>query len=515
MLPELRTVASMAGALLLSTFAVGSPAAFATASAPTRPAATGAIAWEPCGDGFQCGKLAVPRTWADKSGERIELALIRLPATATGHRRIGSLLVNFGGPGADGVNSLRQSGPLIRAATHGRFDVVSWDPRGVGASAPVLCPEGSDAYYDADPATPDGLAAMAAAATLRAQVCLARYGSFLGAIGTNEVVQDMDAIRRAVGDDKVTFLGLSYGTRVGSVYAQFFPRRVRAMVLDGSLPPVSTLHDITATMATSFERGLHDWLRRCAGRPPCAFGPDPLAAFDTLYERVRREQPAVPSAGGRRFTVGLLNQVILLGIINFNGSTELAESAVAAYTATGDFASLLALGEAISGRQPDGSYRHNGTETFQFINCLDWSDRPTGEQVAALVDQVRPLAPRLGAFGVAFAYVNSVGCPMPATPVPPPTRPGLPPLLVVGNNGDPETPLVWSQELSMSLPRSRLLVSQSFGHTAFTTSPCVARHGGDYLVDLRPPPVGTVCPDPDLGRSPSFALPRVGVAGGS
>jgi pimeloyl-ACP methyl ester carboxylesterase len=520
--PGLRTVASMAGALLLSTFGVGSPAAFATASAPpTRPAATGALAWTPCGDGFECAKLAVPRNWTDRSGEKIELALSRLPTTAMGHRRIGSLLVNFGGPGDPGVSSLRQSGPLIRAATRGRFDVVSWDPRGLGQSTPILCPEGNDAFYNADPATPEGLAAMAAAATLRAQACLARYGSFLGEIGTNQVVQDMDAIRRAVGDDKVTFLGMSYGSRVGSVYAQFFPRRVRAMVLDGSMPPVSTLQEVSETLASSFERALHDWLDRCAGRPPCAFGPDPLAAFDALYDRVRREQPIVPSAGGRRFTVGLLNQVILVGLVNKDNSTELVESAIASYMATGDFAGLMALAEAIIGRQPDGSYRlpdgslRNEIEIFQFVNCLDWPDRPTPEQVAALVETVKPAAPRLGPFGVAYAYVNSVGCPVAATPVPPPSHVALPPILVVGNNDDPETPLVWSQELSMALPRSRLLVSQSFGHTAFLTSPCVAQRAGDYLVGLRPPPIGTVCPDPDLGRSPFSAFPRVGVAGGS
>jgi pimeloyl-ACP methyl ester carboxylesterase len=349
MLSGTRRVGAMAG-ILLSTW-VG----LAVVSAPVhaepvhRSPPPRALAWTPCGDGFECAKLAVPRNWTDPSGEKIGLALIGLPATTKGHRRLGSLLVNFGGPGNDGISLLRGAGPLIRAATHGRFDVVSWDPRGLGQSTPILCPEGNDAFYNADPATPEGLAAMAAAATLRAQVCLARYGSFLGEIGTNQVVQDMDAIRRAVGDDKVTFLGQSYGSRVGSVYAQFFPRRVRAMVLDGSLPPVSTLHEVSETLASSFERGLHDWLNRCAGRPPCAFGPDPLAAFDALYDRVRREQPIVPSAGGRRFTVGLLNQVILAGILNFQGTTtELAESAIASYMATGDFADLMALAEASS-----------------------------------------------------------------------------------------------------------------------------------------------------------------------
>jgi pimeloyl-ACP methyl ester carboxylesterase len=466
-----------------------------------KPAQADGLTWRSCDDGFQCAKLTVPRDWTKPGNGSIQLSLIRLPAT--NGRRIGSLLVNYGGPGASGVMELRGSGKLIQQHTEGRFDVVSWDPRGVGESAPIVCPEGNEAFYNADPETAAGILAIASSVRVRAKACGERYGSYLAAIGTVQVVQDMDAIRQALGEAKVTYLGLSYGTRVGAVYAQRYPQRVRAMVLDGSLPPVSTLEEITTTMATSFERGLHDWIRRCAARPPCAFGPKPFQAFDDLYARVRRNPPVVPSMGGRRLTVGLLNQIMLAGIVNFNGSTELAEAAIRAYTETGMYAPLLTLGEGITSRQPDGSYARNGTETFQFINCLDWQDRPPLTQVTALTAQVQRAAPRLGAFAIAFVYANALGCPQPATPVPPVTQTNLPPLLVVGNNGDPETPLAWSQELSQALPQSRLLVSQSFGHTAFVTSPCVARLSGRYLVDLILPQVGTVCPDPD----PMPALP--------
>lgn len=483
-------VAALA-AVLLGALAMAAGAA----AQPARPAPAPALAWKACDDGFQCATLAVPRTWANPRGAKIRLSLIRLPATAPPSRRIGSLLVNFGGPGAPGVVELRKSGELIRRATLGRFDVVSWDPRGVATSAGIRCPEGNGPFYGADPNTPAGVAAVIGSVQERARACYARYGSFLGAIGTNQVVRDMDAIRRAVGDEKTTFLGLSYGTRVGGVYAQTFPTRVRALVLDGSLPPVSTAKSTAIGLADAFERALHLYLERCAATTDCIFGPDPLARYDAL---VAGWQATPPSANGRVVPIGYLYQTILAALVNVAGTTELAESVLGPYLRTGDASGIQALGDVIASRRPDGTYGGggNGTETFQFINCLDWQDRPTPGQVAALADQVRPFAPRLGAFAVTFFYAGQAGCPLAPTPVPPPSAPDVPPVLVVGNMADTETPIEWSQALSASLPGSRLLVSQSFGHTAFVTSPCVARRAGRYLVTGRLPPVGTVCHDP-------------------
>jgi len=478
----------------------GTPAGTEAADARPAPRAkagpgTGSLRWRACGEGFQCARLAVPRDWdRPRAGKRIRLSLIRLPAR---RKPVGSLLVNFGGPGASGVESLRGSGELIRRATGGRMHVVSWDPRGVGESAPVLCPEGTDAAFDADPFTEAGLAQMGAAVAERARACAARYGAFLSDIGTDQVVRDMDRIRAAVGDRRATFLGLSYGTRVGTVYAQRFPRRVRAMVLDGALPPVSTLTEISTGLATSFESALHEWFRRCAAAPPCALGDDPAAGFDSLVDRFRHDPPEVPGTGGRRMTVGLFYQVILAAIINYHGSTEAASAVIADYRATGDPTAIYALAAAIAGgRKPDGTLSNNGAETFQLINCLDWQDRPTVAQVAALAEDSKRLAPRLGPFGVTFALMNQTACPRAAKPVPPPTARRLPPLLVVGNDHDAETPINSSQRLSMALPGSRLLVWQGLGHTAFTSSPCVARWAGRYLVTpKRLPPVNTYCPD--------------------
>jgi pimeloyl-ACP methyl ester carboxylesterase len=485
-------------ALTLSIAVLALPSAAAAGATPVTPsqAGSGTLKWSDCEDGFQCAKLRVPRDWDRPKGRSIRLSVMRLPATRPGEGHVRSLLINYGGPGASGISSLRGSGKLIRQATNGRMHIVSWDPRSVGASAPILCPEGNDAYFNADPATDAGLTTMLDAVRQRADACFARYGRYLSDIGTDQTVKDMDTLRRAVGDRKVNYLGLSYGTRVGSVYAAHYPGRIRTMVLDGSMPPISTNTSVSIGLATAFEDALNQYFKLCPERPPCALGDNPAAGWDAMAATVRSNPPEVPDTGGQRLTIGLFNQATLALIINYQGSTGAAAGAMEQYRTTGDPTALYQLGSAIAGgRQPDGSYANNGTETFQFINCLDWQDRPTPDQVKTIVESVKAIAPRVGAFGVTYPLVNQAACPVPAKPVPPATSNAIPPVLVVGNDHDAETPLTNGQQLSATLPGSRMLIWQGLGHTAFTTSPCIARKAGRYLVTRRLPPPGTFCPD--------------------
>lgn len=490
-----RRLQLLALTLSIGVLALSSAAAGATPS----QAKSGTLQWRNCEDGFQCATLRVPRDWdRPRQSRKIKLALIRLPAT---HKPVtGSLLINFGGPGASGLTSLRGAGKLIRKATQGRLNVVSWDPRSVGESAPIKCPEGNDAFFEADPFTEPGIAQMGDAVAERARACSARYGSYLSDIGTDQVVKDMDAIRKAVGDRKVNFLGMSYGTRVGSVYAAHYPNKIRTMVLDGSLPPVSTATEIAEGLAVAFEGAMNEYFSRCAQKPSCVFGPDPAARFDELVADLRANPPEIPGTGGRRLTVGLLYQVTVALMINFGGSTQAAEGVIGDYLSTGNPANLYAFTQIIAGnRQPDGTFLSNGPETFQFIDCLDWQDRPTVAEVRALAERSKAIAPRMGPFGVTFSLMNMTGCPERAKPVPPPTSEKIPPVLVVGNDNDAETPIHSSHLLSEALPNSRLLLWQGFGHTAFTTSPCIARTAGRYLVTKRLPKVGSFCPNLPLG----------------
>jgi len=465
------------------------PASTGAGPSSTGSAGASTFTWTDCGDGFQCSSLTVPEDWAKPDGRTIDISVSRLPATAA--QSEGVLLINWGGPGAPGVQELRTYGRELVDATQGRLDLVSWDPRGLATSTPIECPEGNDAFYWADPSTDAGFAAMAKAARDKAAACSQRYGDYIGLVGTTQGVRDLDAIRAALGEEKINFLGHSYGTRVGSVYAAMFPDRIRTMVLDGSLTPWATLRSTALGNAISFEEALHEWFRRCTAAPPCAFGEDPAAGFDALVAQVRADPPAVPGTNDR-LTVGLLNQVFLAGIVNYNGSTDVANQAIAELRA-GDPSTAYLLGTAAAGRKPDGTF-NNASAIFQFVNCQDWSDRPSEDEVKGAMALAQQSAPRLGEFAVAFSYLNSLGCPNPPESTPVPSSTDLPPTMIIGGANDSETPLQWSQELSAAMPNSQLLVSQDWGHTAFYTSACVAERAGAYLVSGELPPPGTVCP---------------------
>ena len=431
--------------------------------------------------------MEVPRDWAEPDGEKIELALVRLPVEDPE----GSIVVNWGGPGAPGLTSIRGNGQAIQDATQGKFDIVSFDPRGLNESTPISCNEGNDLYFSSDPSTPEGLNQMFDAVQQRKDACLAKYGDYLGLIGTTQVVHDVDAVREALGQEKLDFLGHSYGTRIGSVYAAMYPDNVGRMVLDGALDPRSTMLSTAVGDAAAFDTSLRQWFERCAAKPDCAFGPDPAAGFDALYAQVRANPPVDPTSGGT-VNVGTLNQVILAGLINYGGSTEIAEQAISQYLKDGDPSLLYLLGQAAAGNNADGTHG-NSPEIFQFVDCLDWTDRPSQDEARAAVQRAAEASPRLGAFAIAFSYVNATACPVPAIGTPIPTDPDLPPILVINGVTDAETPYSWGQALSADLPNSVLLATQAFGHTVFYSSQCSADAAGAYFLEGTLPAAGSVC----------------------
>ncbi|WP_181784397.1 alpha/beta fold hydrolase [Pseudonocardia pini] len=449
----------------------------------------GTLAWTDCGDGFQCSTLEVPRDWAAPDGAKISLALVKLPAPG---ERKGTVFVNWGGPGASGTSSIRGDGKAIADATGGTLDVVTWDPRGLGQSTPITCPEGNTRYFEADPGTPDGLRAMAAAAQERLAACQARYGDYLGLLGTSQGVQDLEAIRVATGEPVLNFLGHSYGTRVGATYAAMYPGTVGNMVLDGSMSQLGTIRDTAYGMVEAGEAALDVWFDRCAAKPDCAFGPDPAAGFDTLVAKVRAEQPLVPGTDGARLTGGLLYQALLAGVVDYRGSQELAEQAVGQYLRDDDPSALHAVGLAIAGQRPDGTFT-NGPEIFQFVNCSDWTDRPDLTQVAADVAVAGAYAPRFGPFALTYALTNFAACPQQSAGLPVPNGPVAGKVLVLANTYDAETPLKNGQELMSLIPGSRLLVFQGLGHTAFYRSACMATAAGRLLTSGEQPAPGAVC----------------------
>lgn len=458
------------------------------------------VAWEPCDDygadgaylarqDVECGYVEVPLDYADPEGEPIRLAVSRLPASG---ERIGSLLVNPGGPGASGLSTaLAADGTALGE----RFDVVGFDPRGVGASEPaVRCR--TDAEFDDDRAqddgdtSPEGIAATEKRNREYAQLCADRTGTdLLAHIGSREVVQDMDILRGVLGDDALTYLGYSYGTRLGTLYAEAFPGRVRAMVLDGAIDPEQDPVEEIVRQAEGFQKAFDEFAAYCTRYAGCPLGDDPAQAAARFRDLVDPllEAPA-PTTDPR----GLSHRDAITGVQQGLYSPTLWGSLRGgldslARSGTGD--TLLHLADLYEGRGEDGAYT-NITDAFNAIRCVD--DPPLTDRALAgeLDTRFRAVAPFLddGRGTGAAALDVCAFWPVPATGEPhaPDVR-DLPPVLVVSTTGDPATPYAAGVELADRLG-GVLLTFEGTQHTvALDGNDCVDNAVTSYLVDLAVP----------------------------
>ncbi|HEU0131653.1 MAG TPA: alpha/beta hydrolase [Mycobacteriales bacterium] len=453
--------------------------------------------WTGCGDGFECARLTVPLDYAKPAGGDMQVALIRLKARQKS-KRIGSVVLNPGGPGGSGVEFARQAEQLLPGEILDRFDVVSFDPRGVGESTPVDCLDDAqlDRLVHADP-TPDTPAERAALFRLsreEAAACQAKSGRLLPHLGTVDTAKDMEVLRRVLGDDKLTYVGFSYGTVLGARYAEQFPSRVRALVLDGALDPTLSASEVSAAQAEGFDRALTQFLNDCRSRS-CAFARhgDPFATFDTLVARAD-SRPLTAS----RYPDRLAGQSeVLFGTAAALYSPEygwpaLRDALEAAWTQH-DASGLLALFDNLVERDQNGHFS-NSLESQAAISCVD-GVYPKDE--AAYDADAKAFAKRAPRFGPAIAY-GPVACaywPVPPVSRPGPARaPGAPPILVVGTTRDPATPYAWSVALAEQL-RGALLTHVGDGHTAYGygRDACVDRIVDAYLISLTVPKAGARC----------------------
>jgi pimeloyl-ACP methyl ester carboxylesterase len=455
------------------------------------------VTWTPCGAPAECGRIAVPLDYAHPRGPSITLALSRVKAADAKHR-VGALLVNPGGPGGSGLDlplgllgqAHQEGGPL--AAALDRFDLIGFDPRGVGASSSVNCIDNPDAFYATDP-TPDSQEekrALIASIRAFARACLQRTGALLQHVGTVDAARDMDQIRRALGDTKISYLGFSYGTELGATYADLFPSHVRAAVLDGAVDMSLDGPGLIREQALAMERAFHVFAANCAARPSCAFysAGDPERAFDRLLHRLDVAPEAV---GARVANEGKARTVAGFALFVLPSVRPLVELGLA-QAAAGDGSILLNGFDLYAERRPDGTYS-NGIDATVAVNCLDYR-WPRGERGYDAI-AARPLAaaPR---FGPTFEreYLPCAYWPFNGQDRPVPKADGAPPIVVVGSTGDPATPYEWAQAMARQLESGVLLTRVGEGHTALGVSRCIDDALATYLSRLTVPKPGTTCP---------------------
>jgi pimeloyl-ACP methyl ester carboxylesterase len=432
--------------------------------------------------GVEVGTFTVPIDYNDPSKGRFNLNVARHVASDPS-QRVGTLLVNPGGPGAAGVDlaifaDLNYGPSLLQ-----HFDILAWDPRGTGASTPAIdCTDDYDHFYAEGDITPDDAAEREQLVDLAKEFatdCTEKNGAFYQYVGTNNSARDMDAIRGALGESKISYFGFSYGSELGAVWATLFPATVRAAVLDGAVDPTVSSEEQGIEQSKGFEASLDTFLSQCSSDPSCSFhnGGHADTAFDQLMDSL--DANPVPSEQGRP-DVSLAVAITGVAEAMYDDSTwpELAEALTAAQK--GDGSGLLKLYDEYNFIKADGTYE-NVIEAFQVISCMDTKDRPTVEQSDADVPAQQAAAPRINRRSVGDYF---------CTFFPPPTDPevtitgdGAGPIVVVGTTGDPATPLAGAEKMAESLDEGRLVTVVGNQHTGYEVNECSTRAVEAYLVD--------------------------------
>jgi pimeloyl-ACP methyl ester carboxylesterase len=459
-------------------------------SAPTSEFSPAPLVWSDCARRLQCARLQVPLDYDDPSKGTISLNIERRPA-GTPSQRIGSLLVNPGGPGVGGTILAEQADAAFSPNLLNRFDIVAWDPRGTGDSSPVDCVDNLDPYFSLDPSpeTDAERQALIDAAHKWDEACEQKDGDILPYISTQDTAKDMHSIRQALGEDKVSYFGFSYGSELGATYATMFPDDLRATVIDGASDPNSGFEADTRQSTIGIERAFDKALDACSANRQCPFGNgDAPAAFDKLWAQIDTD-PVPVSADGRP-AVG--QGVALYGVISTlydQGSWPALYQALAALE-DGNGDPMLALYDQYLERNKDGTW----TDAFEgliAINCLDDPGPTDPAQIEQEAKELGVLAPRLG-----YASNENYQCAFwPAKRKPPITitGKGAGPIVVVGTTGDPVTPIESTRNMAAALEQGDLVTVNANHHTGYGVNDCVVRVVDNYLVNLKVPAANTTC----------------------
>ena len=455
--------------------------------------------WEPCKDGMTCAWMNVPLDYADPSGATIRLRVARVKATGDPAARQGSLVINPGGPGGSAVDFTSYVAQSITPKVNEQFDIVGFDPRGVDHSTPIVCLTGRQTTalirQDGTPDTAAEQRQLMAIASMIPRGCLTKSPTLARHVGTENTVKDMDVLRAVLGDPKLNWLGFSYGTYMGTLYAEEFPDRVGRFVLDGPVNPANGPVAMSLGQSRAFQVAVSRFAADCAKRSSCAYKggtKSVLAGINRLLARLDLQE--MPAKKGRTLT----QSEALTAVFTSMYTTQLwpwLRSGLKQATKN-DGSQLLALADYANERTGPDTYANNMASAFYAIGCWDAPAPPGAPGLRTLAARWSAHAPvpemaQSMAWGMApcaqwFGHTSRVPAPAASTTTAP--------ILVVGTIYDPATPYPWAIALSNQLPTSTLLTYRGDGHTAFGSgSACIDKTIDTYILTGQLPAKGTVC----------------------
>ena len=453
------------------------------------------VEWESCGANGECATIKVPLDYDEPNGSTIELAARRVPARDQ-NGRIGTLFINPGGPGGSGVEYASAAGLVLGRDLLRKFDVVGWDPRGVGESTPVRCldTEQMDEFIAADgsPDDENEIAALDRVSKMLANGCKERSGRLLPHVSTKDAARDLDVLRGIVGDTQLYYLGKSYGTYLGATYAELFPKNAGRLVLDGALDPAKPTEQINMAQAKGFDTALDAFAADCASRENCALGSskaEVLAKVDKVI--ADSDAKPLPGDGDREVTqaIAVLGIIFPLYVKDYWPRLEKAVEAAVG----GNGARLLSLADTYTSRGPT-KFTDNSGEVIYAVNCIDHPDITSIAQAKSKEAAYKAASPRFGS----FLLWGSLTCAnWPVKPVNTQhviKAAGAKPIVVVGTTRDPATPYEWSVALAGQLESGVLVTRDGDGHTGYKEgNECVDQAIERYLIEGIPPQDGLKC----------------------
>ena len=453
------------------------------------------IVWTAC-DGstnpeVECGNIEVPFDYADPEQGSFVL-YVKKHNAASPADRIGSMMVNPGGPGFGGSSLADDAQYYFSQDLIDHFDIIAWDPRGTGESTPAVdCVDTFDEYFglDSPPETPEEKQALIDASQAFNDKCAENSGTILPYISTQASAQDINSLRLALGEEKVSFFGFSYGSELGTTWATMFPETVRAIVVDGAVDPNASSTEEGMNQAKGFEGQLATFLKQCSEKTTCAFhnGGKAEAAFDQLVLDIDTT-PLEVSKDRTPVTQGVLFTAVAQAMYSDYYWPQLSEALSEAQN--GDGKGILQLYDDYYQRKDDGTYG-NELEAFLAISCLDDPGASSVEDVDSHIEDFIAAAPRLGG-NFAYGYSCALWPVKQASKVTI-TGKGAGPIVVVGTTGDPATPLDSTRKMALGLEQGILIVVDANQHTGYGANNCVVKAVDDYLIKLTVPANETTC----------------------